>query len=142
MSDSFTYQTVIRCTQQALWDGLTKAEALSQHSFGCDSAKGHAKEGGELTLHLADGSMICRLSVVSIDAPNRMEVTFQPILFGKPIEQSTLIQSIRAEGDTCLLTIHQKDIVAQLEPLQEAAMRFASSLKSWLETGVPIRLGI
>ena len=135
----FVHQTMIRCTQDALWDALTRADQLAQYHFICDTAKGDAIEGQATDMIRRDGSLLLRQTTTKLTPKSRIEQTFEPHFFGEAGQHSRIVFLIDVEGAHCKLTCEHYDIPAGQEGVSDGWMRHIASLKSWLETGQPIK---
>ena len=52
----FVHQTMIKCTQDALWDALTRADQVAAYHFMCSTVEGDAIEGQPMLMIRKDGS--------------------------------------------------------------------------------------
>lgn len=139
----FVHQTIIRCTQDALWDALTKADQLAQYHFACNAAKGNAVVGKPTDMLRPDGTRMLRQTTTKLEPKTRIESTFEPNFLEKgEQEHSRIVFEIKPEGDHCLLTCEHYDVPEGQDGVKEGWARQIASLKSWLETGVPIKLGM
>lgn len=136
----FRHQTVISCTQDALWDALTKADQMAQYHFACDAATGDAVEGQPMDMLRKDGSLMLRQTTISLTPKTRIESTFEPHWGDAMNAHSRIVFEIRPEGDHCFLTCEHYDIPAGQDGVREGWVRHTSSLKSWLETGSAIKM--
>ena len=136
----FVHMTMIRCTQDALWDALTKADQLAQYHFACDRATGDATEGGATDMIRKDGSVMLRQTTTKLDPKTRIEQTFEPNFGGAPGAHSRIVFLIQPEGAVCRLTCEHYDIPEGQEGVKDGWARHIASLKSWLETGKPIKM--
>ncbi|KNG94002.1 ArsR/SmtB family transcription factor [Pseudaestuariivita atlantica] len=137
----FVHQTLIRCTQDALWDALTRADLLAQYHFACDAAEGDAAVGEPTNMLRADGSVMLTQVTTRLDPKTRIEQTFEPNWFEGDNAKSRIVFVIEPEGTACKLTCEHYDIPAGQEGVAEGWARHIASLKSWLETGEPIKMG-
>ena len=137
----FVHQTMIRCTQDALWDALTKADQVAAYHFVCDTVTGDAEDGKPMDMIRPDGSLMLRQTTLSLSPKSRIETTFEPHWFEGENKASRIVFLIEAEGAHCKLTCEHYDIPAGQEGVAEGWARHIASLKSWLETGEPIKMG-
>ncbi|MEW9918898.1 metalloregulator ArsR/SmtB family transcription factor [Marimonas sp. MJW-29] len=135
----FMMQTFIRCTQDALWDALSNPESMAAYHFMCDRVEGEAIEGGALTWLLPDGNKMLTQRPTKVVPKTRIEATFEPHFFGPDAKGSHMVFIIEPQGPACKLTIEHYDIPAGQEGVAEGWARLAASLKSWLETGTPMK---
>ncbi|MEO0854912.1 MAG: metalloregulator ArsR/SmtB family transcription factor [Cyanobacteria bacterium J06648_11] len=136
----FVHQTMIRTTQDALWDALTRADQVAKYHFACSAAEGDAVEGQPMRMLRADGSTMLTQSTLSLDPKSRIEMTFEPNWFETDNTPSRIVFLIAVEGETCKLTCEHYGIVPGQEGVREGWARHIASLKSWLETGHAIKL--
>ena len=134
----FVHQTMIRCSQDALWDALTKADQGATYHFMCDRAEGDAIEGEMMNMIRADGSVMLAQRTTKLTPKTRIEMTFEPNWEGGA-ETSTIAFQIDVEGEHCKLTCEHYDIPEGQDGVKEGWARHIASLKSWLETGTPIK---
>ncbi|QUJ77118.1 metalloregulator ArsR/SmtB family transcription factor [Sulfitobacter albidus] len=136
----FVLQTFIRCTQDALWDALSDPAQMAAYHFLCNRVDGEAAVDTEMRWLRDDGSVMFRQTALSITPKSRIEATFEPDFFGPDAKASHMAFLIEAEGPLCKLTIEHFDIPAGQDGVREGWARFAGSLKSWLETGQPLKM--
>lgn len=135
----FVHQTIIRCTQDALWDALTRSDQVAQYHFAGHSARDG--EEGALEVLRADGSVMLRQANLKLTPKTRIEQTFEPNFIDGNAAHSRIVFIIAPEGPHCLLTCEHYDIPAGQDGVKEGWARHIASLKSWLETGQAIKLG-
>ncbi len=138
MKPDFIHQTFIRCTQDALWDALTTAEQVAAYHFMCDAAEGDAVVGQPMNMIRKDGSTMLTQVTTALEPKSRIEMTFEPNWEGGA-ETSRVVFLIDAEGDHCKLTCEHYEIPEGQDGVREGWARQMASLKSWLETGKPIK---
>jgi len=137
----FVHQTMIRCTQDALWDALTRADQMAAHHFACSAAEGQAQQAGDALVMLRrDGSTMLTQRVTRIAPKSRLEMTFEPNFGEDDKTVSHMAFLIEAEGPFCKLTCEHYEIPPAHANVRDGWSRFIASLKSWLETGEPIKL--
>ncbi|MEL7099611.1 MAG: metalloregulator ArsR/SmtB family transcription factor [Pseudomonadota bacterium] len=139
MKPDFVHQTSIRCTQDALWDALTKADQLAAYHFMCNTATGDAEVGQPTDMIRADGSLMLRQTTTRLEPKTRIEQTFEPHWTGNDAH-SRIVFLIQPEGEHCLLTCEHYEIPEGQDGVKEGWARHIASLKSWLETGQPIKV--
>ncbi|WGH78782.1 ArsR/SmtB family transcription factor [Jannaschia ovalis] len=131
----YVMSTFIRCTQDALWDALTQAEAARHyHPFTPEAVR----DGDALVYKLPDGSdmLVCRER--SLTPKTRIEATFEP-KWAPDIPASRFVWLIDPQGEFCRLTIEHYDIPPGGEGYVEGWERLVAGLKTWLETGESVR---
>ena len=131
----FMMQTFIRCTQDALWDALTKADQMAAYHFMCNEVRGDAVPGQPTDFIKPDGDTMFRQVTTETDPKTRIAQTFEPYFMGPNAPASHMVYLIEPQGDTCKLTIEHYDMAPGQEGFAEGWARIASSLKSYLETG-------
>ncbi|ABD54018.1 ArsR/SmtB family transcription factor [Jannaschia sp. CCS1] len=131
----FMMQTFIRCTQDALWDALTKADQMAAYHFMCNEVRGNASVGNVTEFVLPDGNPMLRQVTTELDPKSRIAATFEPMFMGPDAPASHMVYLIEPQGETCKLTIEHYDMAPGQEGFAEGWARLASSLKSYLETG-------
>ncbi|UWR21462.1 metalloregulator ArsR/SmtB family transcription factor [Sulfitobacter sp. S190] len=136
----FVMQTFIRCTQDALWEALTDPASMAAYHFMCDRVEGSAADGQTVHFIKPDGEGMLSQKTLSSTPKSRIETTFEPHFFGPDAPASRMVYLIDPEGPVCKLTIEHYDIPAGQDGVAEGWARLAASLKSWLETGQPLKV--
>ena len=136
----FIHQTVIRCTQDALWDALTRADQVAAYHFMCDTVEGDAVEGETMVMKRQDGSTMLSQKTTHLEPKTRIEMTFEPNWPGNSNNVSEIVFIIQPEGAHCQLTCEHYRLPADQQGAAEGWARHIASLKSWLETGAPIKV--
>jgi len=137
----FVQQTFIRCSLDALWDALTRADQMAAYHFACSAAEGDASEGAETRFLRADGSTMLTQRTTRIEPRSLLEMTFEPN-WGADAKASRVVYRVDVEGPLCRLTMEHYDLPAGQDGVKEGWARWASSLKSWLETGDALKMEI
>lgn len=135
----FMMQTFIRCTQDALWDALTQADDMARYHFACNTVRGNASVGEETAFILPNGDAMLRQITTQLDPKSKIAMTFEPLFMGPDAPASHMVYLIEPQGDTCQLTIEHYDMAPGQEGFAEGWARLAASLKSYLETGEPLK---
>ncbi|MCF2870108.1 metalloregulator ArsR/SmtB family transcription factor [Octadecabacter sp. G9-8] len=135
----FMMQTFIRCTQDALWDALTQADDMARYHFACNTVQGNAKVGDATTFILPHGEAMLRQVTTALDPKSKIAMTFEPLFMGPDAPPSHMVYLIEPQGDTCKLTIEHYDMAPGQDGFAEGWARLAASLKSFLETGEPLK---
>jgi uncharacterized protein YndB with AHSA1/START domain len=131
---------VIRCSQDALWDALTRADQVAQHHFMVSAARGdQAAKGDAMEMIRKDGSTMLTQTVLEMTPKTRIAMEFAPNWEGGTAS-SRIVFLIETEGAACKLTCEHYEIPEGHEGVREGWARFCASLKSWLETGQPIKV--
>lgn len=134
----FVMQTFISCTQDALWDALTTADAHNNFVFVSDDCR---RNDDALVYHSADGNKMLICTETKLTPKTRIDSTFEPHWAGPdvPLEQSKFAYIIAPQGDACLLTLEHYNVPAGQEGIGDGWSRTLSSLKTWLETGKRVK---
>jgi DNA-binding transcriptional ArsR family regulator/uncharacterized protein YndB with AHSA1/START domain len=135
----FLMQTFIRCSQDALWDALTRADQIAAYHFMCKEVHGDARPGNVTRFVRPDGSDMLRQMTTEMDPKSRIAMTFEPLWFGEGAPGSHMVHLIEPQGKACKLTIEHYDIAPGQEGVAEGWARLAASLKSYLETGTALK---
>lgn len=136
----FLMQTFIRCTQNALWDALTKADQMAAYHFMCNEVRGNAKPDNVTEFIMPDGSPMLRQVTTELDPKTRIAMTFEPLFMGPNAPASHMVYLIEPQGETCKLTIEHYDLAPGQDGFAEGWARLAASLKSYLETGTALKM--
>jgi len=138
----FVAQTFIRCTQDALWDALTKAELVPHYDFLETDVEGDLVAPGDRQRHVVEGEHeVVAMTLLSIDPKSRIEVRFEPN-WDEQKAHSRCVYLIETEGSACRLTVEHYNIPPGHEDVAEGWARTLSGLKTWLETGESVRFGM
>ncbi len=135
----FMMQTFIRCTQDALWEALTQADQMAAYHFMCNDVRGNASVGNVTEFILPDGNPMLRQVTTEMDPKTRIAATFEPMFMGPDAPASHMVYLIEPQGEQCKLTIEHYDLAPGQEGFGEGWARLASSLKSYLETGIALK---
>jgi len=135
----FMMQTFIRCTQDALWDALTKADQMAAYHFMCNEVRGDARPDNVIEFIKPDGDAMLRQVTTALDPKTRIAMTFEPLFMGPDAPASHMQYLIEPQGDACKLTIEHYNIAPGQDGFAEGWARLAASLKSYLETGNPLK---
>jgi len=137
------YTTYIASTPAKVWEALTSAELSRQYFFG-NAVEVDLKVGGAFIVRAPDGSLHIGGEVFECDPPHKLTVSFNvnwPELIEK-LGPTLVSYEIEQAGSAVRLTMteaHDRpisdDIVSGGRQGWPAIM---SSLKSLLETGVPL----
>lgn len=136
----FISETFIRTSHDALWDALTQADQMGNYHFLCDVVKGDCVEGQSTDYIRPDGTTMLSQRTIKLDPKSRIEMTFEPHFFGPDAPHSRVVFSVDPQGAQCKLTCEHFDIPKGQDGVTEGWARWASSLKSYLETGQCLKL--
>lgn len=135
----FVLETLIRTDQDTLWTALTDPKEMEKYHF--FSRKVEYADGA-YTYYNSDNetaAMICR----EISATPKSEIvsTFEPQMAGDGKPSKTVFR-ITPEGAICKLTIEHYDLTYPVVPgegIHDGWSRWAAHLKTYLETGAPLK---
>ena len=135
----FMMQTYIRCTRDALWDALTDPARMSAYHFLSPRV---TQDGDTYTYHTPDGGTMMLARRLAEDPKSRIEHTFEPHWGDAPIPPSRTVYLLTEEPGHMKLVIEHYDLhfpVVPGEGVADGWERWASGLKTYLETGAPVR---
>jgi DNA-binding transcriptional ArsR family regulator/uncharacterized protein YndB with AHSA1/START domain len=135
----FMMQTSIRCTRDALWSALTEADKMAAYHFACTAVQGNPAVDETTTFILPNGQVMLRQVTTAMTPKSRLAMTFEPLFMGPNAPFSHMVYRIEPQGEGCQLTIEHFDIAPGQERFGEGWARLSVSLKSYLETGRPLR---
>lgn len=132
-------ETFINCTHDALWDALTRGELVSHYHFACEEVTGDLDSAGdEMTFRFPDGGAMLTNRVISVEPKSRIEMTFQPN-WSEDRAESRCVYLVEPAAEGMKLTIEHYDLPPAHDGISDGWARFASGLKTYLETGRPVR---
>jgi DNA-binding transcriptional ArsR family regulator len=134
----FMMMTYIQCTQDALWDALTDAQANEQYNFVASACE---RDGNQLIYRTPDGSVMLICTETHLDPKTRIESRFEPHFAGPDVklEASRFVYLIEPQDGFCKLTLEHYDIPAGQEGVADGWHRTLAGLKTWLETGKSVK---
>lgn len=134
----FMMETYIRCSQDALWDALTSAEAVANYDFLGQTAR---REGDTLIYATPDGFETLHTREITLDPKSKIVTTFEP-KWEPDAQTSEVTYLIAVEGDYCKLTVEHRGLKHDPDGgTADGWVRTLSGLKTWLETGQPMNFG-
>jgi uncharacterized protein YndB with AHSA1/START domain/DNA-binding transcriptional ArsR family regulator len=133
----------IRTTPEKLWQALTDGDTLQSHHFLGARVDSTWVKGAPYTYTWPNGGVMLSGDVLDITPLKRLVTTFTPKWeAGKESPTSKVTYEIEPQGSMCKLTIMHDDLDTGTD-LGKGIMggwaRFASSLKSLLETGQALK---
>lgn len=135
----FVSQTFIDCSHDDLWDALTQGELMGRYHFACEDVRGEmTARDDEVTFRFPHGAPMLINRVIAIDPKSRIEMTFAPS-WSEDTTESRCVYLVEAAAQGMKLTIQHYDIPATQDGIDEGWARFASGLKTFLETGAAVR---
>ncbi|SMY09479.1 ArsR/SmtB family transcription factor [Flavimaricola marinus] len=136
----FMMQTYIKCSQDALWEALTSAEAAPNFHFMAERVE---RDGNALVYYVAGGNVMLICTETTLTPKTRIESTFEPKWAGPdvPMATSRFVYQIEPQGDFCQLTLEHYDVPAEQTGVLDGWSRILSGLKTYLETGQPANFG-
>jgi len=131
----FVMETFIACTHDALWDALTRAELIGRYHFACESVTGDMTAPGDTTDYtFPHGGHMLSNRVIAIEPKTRIEMEFLPN-WGEDKTPSRCVYLVTHGASGMKLTVEHYDLPTAQAGVKEGWARFASGLKTWLETG-------
>ena len=136
----FVYVTYIRTTREKLWEALIKPEFTRQY-WAETWQDSDWEPGSPWRIMLADGRVADSGTIVEIDPPNRLELTwrneFRPELTEEGYSRLTYV--LEKQGDMVKLVLthemEQPAVGKFIDAVSNGWPAILSSLKSLLETG-------
>ena len=136
----FVLETFIHTTAHKLWAALTEGEHMRHYHFAAAATKpGSLQKGARFDQYTPDGNVLVGGEVLDIDPPKRLDVTFEPGWGEGPQKASRCVYEIEQQGDNCKHTILHFAIPEGQDGVKEGWARMKSGLKTYLETGTPVR---
>ena len=132
----FILETFIKTTQDALWEALINPDQTELYYFG-GRLKSSLKPGAPFQYLQADGTMLLDGELLEIHPKRRIVSTFIPN-WGEQREASKVIFDLEPMGDVIKFTITHQDMDKAPSGVTTGWAQVASSLKSFLESGVPL----
>ena len=134
----FRMETYIRCTQDALWDALTTPEGGINYHFMADRIE---KDGNTFTYYTPEGGVMLICTEIELNPKSKIVSTFEPRWGGEDQPHSKFAYLIEVDGPYCKLALEHYDIPAGHDGVKEGWHRMLAGLKTYLETGVPMKFG-
>ena len=131
----FQMSTFVNCTQDALWDALTKGELISDYHFACSRVTGdYGAAGDQVDYHFDHGDLMLSNRVISITPKTRIEMEFEPHWGGdETVSRCVYIVEPLASG--MKLSVEHYGLGPDQGGIADGWMRFLSGLKTYVETG-------
>ena len=131
----FIMSTYINCTQDALWEALTRGDIIAQYHFACQAARGEMTAPDDEVAYLfPDGNPMLTNRVIAIDPKTRIEMRFLPT-WGGDDTASRCVYLVEPTASGMKLTVEHYDVPAAQPGIGDGWTRFLSGIKSFLETG-------
>ncbi|MEL6751312.1 MAG: SRPBCC domain-containing protein [Pseudomonadota bacterium] len=131
----FVLETEIKCSPERLWSALTETSHMQLYHFAMCSVKTTMKQGGRFDHYFPDGNLMFGGKIISIDPPNRMEMTFEPTFFGPDAPASRCTYEIEKTAVGCRFTVLHFAIPEGQDGVKEGWENIAARLKAYLEHG-------
>ncbi|MFC0010362.1 ArsR/SmtB family transcription factor [Devosia nitrariae] len=132
---TFVLETFIKTTPEKLWEALTNPQTTSLYYFGTN-LKSDLTPGGPFQYYKPDGTLMLDGEVIEVDPMKKIVSTFIPIW--EEAEPTRVTFDIEPMGEVVKFTITHHDVDKTAKGVATGWSQIASSLKSLLETGVPI----
>ncbi|MCB0064307.1 MAG: SRPBCC family protein [Caldilineaceae bacterium] len=149
------YEIFIQATPERVWQALTDGTITQHYYFGC-RVESNWRAGAEYRYQSQGmvgpaGSTMIDGTVLESDPPHRLVQTFRPLWIaanapdGFEVPVSKVTWTIEPMGSACKLSLVHDDLEADSEFTKSFATGWAqilSSMKTLLETGQPLALGM
>ncbi len=135
----FMMETFIRTTVDALWDAIITGATMAKYHFASSRVEGDADSENGLVIYTEDGDVMLVQRATRVDPKTRVEMTFEPKWAGPDTAHSKCAYILVPQGDIVKLTVEHYEVPEGQDGIGEGWARWASSLKSFLETGTPLR---
>lgn len=131
----FILSTFINCTQDALWDALTRGDVIARYHHACQAARGNMETtGDEIAYLFPDGNPMLTNRVIAIDPKTRIEMVFLPS-WGGDDTPSRCVYLVEPTTSGMKLTVEHYDIPGSQPGIGDGWTRFLAGIKTFLETG-------
>lgn len=135
----FIMSTFINCTQDALWEALTRGDVIAQYHFACQAARGDMeKPEDEVAYLLPHGEPMLTNRVIEITPKTRIEMMFLPS-WGGDDTASRCVYLVEPTASGMKLTVEHYDVPEGQDGIGDGWTRFLSGIKTFLETGTAHR---
>ena len=136
------YQVFIGCKVTDAWQALVDGDQTVRYYYGT-RVESDWNPGSELRYVYPNGTVAANGTVIAIDPPNRLEITFHPrwdpeLEAGGPARMVWLVEEV---GETTRLTVELYELEVGSKAYSElvGGLPFiVSGLKTLLETGRPM----
>jgi uncharacterized protein YndB with AHSA1/START domain len=142
---AIVYTIYIASTPEKVWQALTSAEFSRQYFFG-NAVEVDIRVGGAFIVRTPDGALHISGEVIECDPPKKLTVTFNvnwPQLIEK-LGPTLVTYEIEQAGETVKLTLLQSHDRPLSDDILSGGRQgwpaILSSLKSVLETGIPLKV--
>ena len=127
--------TFINCTQDALWEALTRADEKARYHFASPIVQGDlAAIGDEMRLLRDDGSVMLTERLISLSPKSRIETSFLPGWVEASLE-SRCVFLLEPDRSGMKLTVEHYRLGAEHGGTHDGWNRVFAGLKTYLETG-------
>ena len=133
------YKAFIRAAIEEVWDAITNPDKTSKYFYGT-LVDSDWEVGSEMNYFYPDGKKASEGHIISIDAPKRLEFTFQALWDEELIAEGPAreVWALAEVNGMVELTIELYDVETDSKTLDDFANGFpyiVSGLKSLVETG-------
>ncbi|MEO0386930.1 MAG: SRPBCC domain-containing protein [Pseudomonadota bacterium] len=136
----FVLETFIRTDQTTVWDAIMTGRVMAQHHFACSHVDGDADSAEGMVMYGSDGQPMLIQKVRKAEPKSRVEMTFEPQGWEPSAVPSRCAFILEPVGPAIKLRVEHYDIPAGQDGVKDGWARWVSSLKSFLETGQPMRM--
>jgi len=138
-NDKFVYVTYIATTPQKVWDAIVKGELTRQ--YWKHENISDWKPGSKWQQVADDGKRTVKLvgQVLESVQNKRLAMTWGEIAAADKAKQSRVTIDIETDGNMVRMTVTHEELAPEMwQKISQGWPRVLSSLKSFLETGVPL----
>ena len=137
---SYSGAIYIRASAKEVYIAITSASEIAKYHIGGSGVEGEVGIGQSVTLNLPNGFTILEMVAKEMIENKRFVTSFVAHWSGENPDDSTIEYDIEetANNGTKLSWSHY-DLTRQVEGFEDGGWQWASSLKSYLETGEALR---
>ena len=133
------YKAYINAAQEAVWDAIVNGDQTVQYFYGT-RVESDWEVGSPIVYYQGDGSIAADGEIISIDAPKRLEYTFQARWDPEMVAEGPAreVWALAEVNGMCELTIELYDVESDSKTYDDFVNGFpyiVSGMKSLLETG-------
>ncbi len=130
----------IRASAKQVYDAMTNASEIAKYHIGGSGVEGEVGIGKSVTLSLPNGFTILEMVAKEMVENKRFVTSFVAHWSGDNPDDSTIEYDLEeTENNGTKLSWCHYDLTSQVEGFEDGGWQWASSLKSYLETGEALR---